>query len=250
MILSHRHRFVFVKGSKVGGTSVEIALTGICGPDDIVTPVTPIDDKLRIDRGHVPRNYALDPADEAEYVRRIRAANADAELHDAEIPTSRMRFFNHMPLAEAERRADFSLDGWTIVCVERSPYEKAISLANWMLHADEYHRGRSIRFDLAQTRAALDMLIRDRAILRCRNIDRYRRADGRLEVKTMRFDSLADDFAAWMKALGVPPPVPTLPHVKSGNYRARPIDVLSMSQIAAINELFRDEFAYFRHPLL
>ena len=43
MILSRKFRFIFIKGRKVGGTSVEMALSTICGPDDIVTPITPID---------------------------------------------------------------------------------------------------------------------------------------------------------------------------------------------------------------
>jgi hypothetical protein len=38
MILSHRHRFIFLKTRKVAGTSVEMALSKYCGPDDIITP--------------------------------------------------------------------------------------------------------------------------------------------------------------------------------------------------------------------
>jgi hypothetical protein len=49
MILSRAHGFIFIKGLKVGGTSVEIALSTICGTDDIVTPITPIDELKRID---------------------------------------------------------------------------------------------------------------------------------------------------------------------------------------------------------
>jgi len=249
MILSRSHRFIFIKGTKVGGTSVEIALSSVCGPDDIVTPVTPVDDRLRIERGDVPRNFAISKLTEIEYARKVREGSAEV-LYELEIPTSEMRFYNHMPLAEVELRVAFPVDGYTILCVERSPYEKAISLANWMLHADDYHRGRPIRFDLAQTRMALDKLIRDRAVLHCRNIDRYRHLDGTLDVRVMRFQALGDDFARIMKELGVAQPLPSLPHVKKGNYKARPIDVLSMNQIAAINHLFKDEFAYFGYPKL
>ena len=37
MIISHKHKFIFVKTRKTAGTSVQEALERICGPDDIVT---------------------------------------------------------------------------------------------------------------------------------------------------------------------------------------------------------------------
>lgn len=43
MIVSHRHRFIFLKPRKVAGTSVEVALAPLCAEDDIVTPVTEYD---------------------------------------------------------------------------------------------------------------------------------------------------------------------------------------------------------------
>jgi hypothetical protein len=39
MIISHRHRFIFLKPRKVAGSSVEVALAQHCGEDDIVTPI-------------------------------------------------------------------------------------------------------------------------------------------------------------------------------------------------------------------
>ncbi|MEP7184151.1 MAG: hypothetical protein ABI886_18390 [Betaproteobacteria bacterium] len=248
MILSHRHRFVFVKGRKVAGTSVEIALAAICGPDDIVTPMSPVDEKLRVDAGHPPRNFAVRPETESDYVRRIGACTPE-RLHEIAMARAELRFWNHMSLAEVEGRVDSPLDGYAVICVERNPYEKAISLAHWMLNAPAYRQGQPLKFDVGETRTALDFLIRDGAILQCRNVDRYRHANGLLAVEAMRFETLADDFAGLMKRLGVAA-VPPLPHVKSGNYRARPIDVLSMGQIASINELFAEEFAYFRYPKL
>ena len=39
MIISHRHKFIYLKARKVAGTSVEVALAKHCGDADIVTPV-------------------------------------------------------------------------------------------------------------------------------------------------------------------------------------------------------------------
>jgi len=54
LIASHRHRFVFVKTRKTAGTSLEIALSRHCGPDDIVTRISPADEELRAVAGGVP----------------------------------------------------------------------------------------------------------------------------------------------------------------------------------------------------
>ncbi len=54
LIASHAHRFVFVKTRKTAGTSLEIALSRHCGPDDIVTRISPADEELRVAAGGVP----------------------------------------------------------------------------------------------------------------------------------------------------------------------------------------------------
>jgi hypothetical protein len=43
MIISHRHKFIFLKPRKVAGTSVEVALAQHCGDDDIITPIGAFD---------------------------------------------------------------------------------------------------------------------------------------------------------------------------------------------------------------
>lgn len=41
MIISHLHKFIFFKTRKTAGTSIEIALASVCGPDDIITGLNP-----------------------------------------------------------------------------------------------------------------------------------------------------------------------------------------------------------------
>jgi hypothetical protein len=47
MIVSHEHKFIYLKTKKTAGTSIELALSRLCGPDDIITPLTKIDEALR-----------------------------------------------------------------------------------------------------------------------------------------------------------------------------------------------------------
>src|SRR5213075_171397 len=44
VILSHKHRFIFLKTQKTAGTSVELALRELCGAADIVAPL-PLEDR-------------------------------------------------------------------------------------------------------------------------------------------------------------------------------------------------------------
>lgn len=39
MIISHTHKFIFIKSEKTAGTSVESALSRYCSGDDVVTPI-------------------------------------------------------------------------------------------------------------------------------------------------------------------------------------------------------------------
>lgn len=64
MIVSHEHKFIFLKTRKTASTSVELFLHRYTGEQDIVTPLTPSD--LTRSFGHQPRNhirpaFPLDP---------------------------------------------------------------------------------------------------------------------------------------------------------------------------------------------
>ncbi|QBX56847.1 hypothetical protein EXE58_16250 [Nocardioides seonyuensis] len=63
MIASHEHRFIFIKTRKTAGTSLEIALSRHCGPDDIITPISPDDEVLRRKAGgRGPQHHDTDPS--------------------------------------------------------------------------------------------------------------------------------------------------------------------------------------------
>ena len=63
MIASRAHRFVFIKTRKTAGTSIEIALSRHCGPDDLVTRISADDEELRAAAGGVcPQNDDTDPS--------------------------------------------------------------------------------------------------------------------------------------------------------------------------------------------
>ncbi len=57
MILSHEHKFIYIKTRKTASSSIEIALSEICGPDDIITPTRADLEAMRAKPG---QNYRLE----------------------------------------------------------------------------------------------------------------------------------------------------------------------------------------------
>lgn len=246
MILSQRHKFVFIKGMKVAGTSVEMALAALCAPDDIVTPISPIDE---LARGGQSRNYSADRAAEADYLLRLKRAKSE-ELET--IPGPQPVFYNHMTLREVLRLYPRPLDGFRFIGIERSPYAKVISWANMRLSYGSYRSsGGEMRADHAAIRTYLDESFENGRVLDCRNIERYRGPDGRIAVRLMRYANLQADFAAFVTGLGIAD-VPPLPHVKKGllSDTLDPRAVLRADQIIRIDTLFAEEFETYGCPRL
>jgi len=110
MIISHLHKFIFIKTTKTAGTRIEIALSQHCGPEDIITPIQPEDEEIRRRLGfRGPQNH-LGPA-----------ANGASGAAPA-------RFYNHMPAREIMAQVgDTIWSDYHKLCFERHPCERVIS---------------------------------------------------------------------------------------------------------------------------
>ncbi len=253
MILSHRHKFVFIKGIKVAGTSAEIALSQLCGAEDIVTPVTPADEHHRLGTMGEPRNYAsrlfpkvVRTVLERRYVKSLAGASPE-RLGSVRRPRS--RFNNHMPLADVLRFVPEAAD-YQLVYVERSPYAKVMSLANWQKHASAYGSGGSLTETPDTIADAVDRVIAAGTIASVLNIDRYRDLAGRVVGVPWKAETLAEDLDAFFRSRGQQSV--SLVHAKRGfgSESVDPATALRPDQIALINQLFAEEFETFSWPLL
>jgi len=56
MIISHKHKFIFIKTRKTAGTSIEIFLSQFCGKADILTPIGE-GEELRKEQNMASQNY-------------------------------------------------------------------------------------------------------------------------------------------------------------------------------------------------
>jgi len=62
MIISHEHKFIFLKTRKTAGTSIELALRQLCGPNDIIPPIGATEEALQRAAGHSgrpPQNWRV-----------------------------------------------------------------------------------------------------------------------------------------------------------------------------------------------
>lgn len=253
MILSHKHKFVLIKGSKVAGTSVEIALSQACGPGDIITPITPADERYRLGTAGEPRNYAshlypkfLRQMLERRYVEAIKGAS---KCRLASIRHPRARFNNHMTYIKVLELVP-EADKYELIFVERSPYAKVMSIANWHKHAAAYNRGDGLEQNPTAIADAVDRIIASGTIRKAINIGRYRDNDGRIRTKPLRMDSLVGDVEAFFRSHGLEP-VP-LVHAKRGvgSDEIDPSRALRPDQIKLINDMFAEEFETFGWPRL
>lgn len=92
MVISHRHKFIFIKTTKTAGTSLEVFLSNVCGDEDVFTPIIPHVEP------HRPRNFES------------------------------QGFFNHMPGQQIARLISPEIwDNYFKFCVERNPWDKTLS---------------------------------------------------------------------------------------------------------------------------
>jgi hypothetical protein len=202
VIVSHRHRFIFLKTRKTAGTSIEIALSKVCGPDDIITKISPEDEQLRREwGGRGPQNY--------------------------EATSDRRRAYNHMPARAVRRLVGREVwRGYFKFTVERNPWDAFASSYFYTVRGLERPPSFSEFFPCIEEYK--------------RSFDIYR-IKGRVAVDMVcRYEQLATDLEVVRQRLGLPDPL-ELPRAKSGlrggrHYR----ELYSPAEALRVHELYAD----------
>jgi hypothetical protein len=133
MIISHKHKFIFIKTRKTAGTSIEMALEEICGSEDVITPdiaksrrSAPGASDVLISRA---RNYngVFNPF--------VELPMASSALDVARISRDFLRwpkYYNHMRGYSVKSRVDSKVwNNYYKFCFERNPWDKVISFYYW-----------------------------------------------------------------------------------------------------------------------
>src|SRR5918997_5095351 len=118
MIISHKHKFIFLKTRKTAGTSIEIALSRLCGDRDIITPIGQ-DERFRREFSH-------------RGSQNFRVASPEREPNDGR-PRKEVDYYNHIPAERVRVLIGTAIwDEYYKFCFERNPWDKAISLYFWL----------------------------------------------------------------------------------------------------------------------
>ena len=198
MIISHTHKYLFLKSVKTAGTSIEAALSQSCSGNDVVTPLNDFSHNRDETGGAVHRAMNTDML--PWWNREDIGQHVDAATMKGHLPS----------------------DVWQGYCkfsIARNPWDRVVSLFAWKTRNDAsmkpqkrfYHR-LGVPFDeLAELR-------KNFAIFVSRGFetnDRFYILDGELCADFMiRYESMNEDLAALAKKLGLPPL--NVPRLKTG----------------------------------
>jgi hypothetical protein len=225
MILSHEHRFIFLKTNKTAGTSVEIALSGVCGVDDVLTPVSPVDEEKRSGPGYRgAQNYLLPDSAYGPWDRlRRRLTGRPA-----------MRFYNHMSAAEVKSRVASDVwDGYYKFCFERNPWDRVISMYFWKTRDLPESRRPSLSRFLDSPKLRL-LIEKGRGV--------YTIGGEVVVDRVCRYEDLAGELETVRQVVGIETPL-AIPRTKAGFRRDRKHyrEILTPAERDRIAELFRFE---------
>ena len=211
MIASHTHRFIFLKTRKTAGTSVEIALSKVCGPDDVITEISPEDEALRkAAGGRAPQNF--------------------------ESPPLPRKAYNHMGAkATRDLLGEQAWADYFTFAIERNPWDAVVSLYFWKYK----DRPELPDFETYVNEIWIEQLSNNR---------RLYRIGGRMALdRVLRYENLDAELADVWEQLDLPGE-PDLPRAKgnarpSGHYRELYTDV-SRDRVATVFADTIEAFGY------
>ena len=126
MIISHKHKFIFLKPYKVAGSSFEFALSSILGSGDLVTYLGPDEEKKRLKELGVRESGNKKPL--VDIIKNFSRQNK-RDLKSLRWP----RLFH--PHASAEEVRDFLgqtvWDEYTKISIVRNPWDYLLSFYHW-----------------------------------------------------------------------------------------------------------------------
>jgi hypothetical protein len=212
VILSHFRRFIFLRTVKTAGTSVEIALSKFCGPQDILTELAAEDEAIRRRLGYRgPQN--------------VEQANPAVPGY--------AQYSQHAPAWVIQRLHPAEWRDYFKFTIVRNPWDVAASAYYW-LNRDAVKRPTFGEFlssgDFPRYASQLH---------------RFFAIDGKVAMDHVcRFERLAEDLEKVWARLALPLPL-DLPRAKVGVREKHYRDLMTSDEAAIVARLFRFEIETF-----
>ncbi len=186
MILSHAHKFIYIKTLKTASTSVEAALVEICEPGDIVTPTT--ERLMQTRSGRQAQNWRLDhPLVPKRPLWRRLLRRPERHYHPS------VGFYDHMPAWRV--RAYVGEDIWRSYykfSFDRNPWDRQVS---WYFYkSKDKHDRPGVTFD---------RFLEDRRRAYVENFDLYSEHDVVMLDFVGKYETLDRDFSEAMRNIGL-----------------------------------------------
>lgn len=172
MIISHSHRFIFIKTKKTAGTSIELALSPHLKVGDLASPLGNLLPRHRL--FSKPFVSLLRQKDQA-----IRARN------------------DHLPFSVIDKYFREETQGYFAFCVERNPWDKAVSA---FYYWTSKHGKNASKTDVENF---LDFTASQR-LSYFSDYEKYMQGDRQQVDRVLRYERLSNDFAEVMADLSLP----------------------------------------------
>lgn len=137
MIISHKHKFIFIKTQKTAGTSIEAFLSSYCEGSDVVTFLGMEDELIRRKMGVFPMNnlrpeYEIPDEKDAkiESPKDLKKFRKQHKYHlfAKNYEKRRVLFGPHASAARVRKKIEKGLwDDYYTFCFDRDPWERTIS---------------------------------------------------------------------------------------------------------------------------
>ena len=188
MIMSHKHKFIFFKTRKTASTSIEIALSKYCGPDDIITNLPEPDEAIRKSLGHPgPQNWEI---------------GKSLQMH-----TGHRHIQQHSPAYSIMKWIDVEVwKSYFKFCFIRNPFDAAISRYWWDKSRSSIN---SLRHILPMTHndpfpCDINVFIKNISSTILSNWEIYGQDDGTVLMDFVgRYETLQDNLSQVSETLGL-----------------------------------------------
>ena len=190
MIISHTHKYIFIKSMKTAGTSIEAALSHYCSQEDMVTPLG---------------DYWFNRDERGEWVH--SSMNAEG-------------FSQHDPASEVKRKVPPEIwNDYFKFSIIRNPWDRVVSLFAWearnrpeLKPVKRLHHRLGWPFsEFRETRPIFAAFVAGEWSTN----DRFYLIDDALCVDfVIRYERLGEDFQEVCARVGLP--AIALPHLKAG----------------------------------